>query len=124
MISKEGEIYDHLNKKMIATKHNVRCNSSNLIYCITCSKCNINYIGQTKRKIKDRLREHIYHTQKKHNTTDVNYHFNLVGHGIDQMKVHIVDFIYEHPESKWLKAYAIQLSSIGFIKYTARPLTA
>ena len=73
---------------------------SNLIYCITCSKCNIKYIGQTKHKIKERIREHIYHTKKQHSTTDVNYHFNLVGHGLDEMKVHIVDFIYEHSDSK------------------------
>ena len=100
MISKSGEIDNQSTKRRVITKHNVTCNSSNLIYCISCDQCNIKYIGQTKRKIKERLREHIYHINRKHATSDVTHHFNLEGHGIDNLKVHIVDFIYEHPDSK------------------------
>ena len=58
------------------------------------------YVGQTKRKIKDRLREHIYGI-KNQKEGDVSYHFNTNGHrGTKDMKVYILDFIYEHPESK------------------------
>ena len=80
-------------------KKNVTCNSSNLIYCIECTKCNKRYVGQTKRKIKDRLREHMY-SVKTNKDTDVAYHFNTLNHSVDDMKVYILDFIYSHPESK------------------------
>ena len=105
MISTDGTIKNHQNNKTFASKHNVCCNSSNVIYCIECQKCNVQYVGQTKRKIKDRLREHIYHTGKNTQCSDVPYHFNLEGHSIERdMKVHIIDFIYEHPESKKAKS--------------------
>jgi hypothetical protein len=35
------------------------CNSSNCVYIITCTKCNVQYIGETGRKINLRLSEHI-----------------------------------------------------------------
>ena len=83
----------------IETKHNITCNSSNLIYCIECTKCQHKYVGQTKRKIKDRMREHLYGI-KKQKDTDVSYHFNTNGHkGKHDMKVYILDFIFAHPES-------------------------
>ena len=91
-------------KRQFNTKRNITCNSSNLIYCIECTKCNKKYVGQTKRKIKERLREHIYGI-KKQKETDVSYHFNTNGHhGIHDMKVYILDFIHAHPESKRAKS--------------------
>ena len=99
MLKRDGQVKTHHNKTY-PTKHNITCNSSNLIYCIECTECNIKYVGQTKRKIKDRIREHIHSVKKNNLTSDVPYHFNLEGHNIDKMRVHIVDFIYEHPDSK------------------------
>ena len=47
----------------------------------------------------------IYHTGKNTQCSDVPYHFNLEGHLIERdMKVCIIDFIYEHPESKKTKS--------------------
>ena len=101
MLCTKGSITDLRNNASYTTKHNITCNSSNLIYCIECKKCNKQYVGQTKRKIKDRIREHIYHTKKDTNSSDVPYHFNSNGHcGEQDMTIHILDFIYEHPESK------------------------
>ena len=40
-------------------KFNVCCNSSNLIYCLTWSTCEKQYVGMTKRKLKQRLYEHL-----------------------------------------------------------------
>ena len=100
LLNKEGKIKPNgENKRKYETKHNITCNSSNVIYCIECTKCQKRYVGQTKIKIKERLREHIYgiKTQKE---TDVSYHFNTEGHrGRHDMKVYILDFIYCHPES-------------------------
>ena len=95
IVQKEG--------RKFSSKRDVTCNSSNVIYCIECTRCNKRYVGQTKRKIKDRLREHIYGI-KNQKDTDVSYHFNTNGHcGAKDMKVHIMDFVYMHPESEKAK---------------------
>ena len=98
LLDKTGNITQE--GRQMTSKHNITCNSSNVIYCIECKKCNHRYVGQTKRKIKDRVREHLYgiKTQKD---TDVSYHFNTNGHrGKRDMKVYIIDFIHAHPESR------------------------
>jgi hypothetical protein len=35
------------------------CNSTNLVYLLTCNKCSLQYVGQTGRKLKTRITEHI-----------------------------------------------------------------
>jgi len=43
----------------IRTIHDhIDCNSKNLIYMIHCLCCNKQYIGETKRRLKDRFNEH------------------------------------------------------------------
>ena len=43
----------------IRTIHDhIDCNSKNLIYMIHCLRCNKPYIGETKRRLKDRFNEH------------------------------------------------------------------
>jgi len=43
----------------IRTIHDhIDCDSKNLIYLIHCLRCNKQYIGETKRRLKDRLNEH------------------------------------------------------------------
>ena len=79
------------------------------------------YVGQTKRKLKDRLREHIYGI-KKQKETDVSYHFNTNGHkGIHDLKVYILDFIYSHPELNRAKSLrnTIELNWISRLRTSA-----
>ena len=98
LLDKSGNIQS--DNKNIESKWNITCNSSNVIYCIECTRCQKRYVGQTKRKIKERLREHLYNI-KKDNKTDMSYHFNTNQHkGECDMKVYILDFIYEAPDSK------------------------
>ena len=104
LLTKTGSITSKTTKEKFTTKHNVTCNSSNLIYCIECKKCNIQYVGQTKRKIKERVREHIYHTNKGILSSDVPHHFSGKTCSPNDMMVHILDFTYEHPDSKRAKS--------------------
>ena len=39
-------------------KSNLICETKNLIYMIQCNRCNLQYIGETKRRLKDRFNEH------------------------------------------------------------------
>ena len=39
------------------TSH-ITCNTKNLIYMLQCNRCHLQYIGETKRRLKDRFNEH------------------------------------------------------------------
>ena len=43
--------------------HNVNCQSKNVIYQLECKVCNEKYIGETKRKLHTRIKEHLRATQ-------------------------------------------------------------
>ena len=93
----------YLNTKF-ETKRNVTCKSSNLIYCITCKVCKKQYVGQTKNRLMDRFGAHITDI-KNNNNKDVSRHFNSINHnGFTDMKIHIVEFIHAHPDSKFAAA--------------------
>lgn len=55
----------------------LNCESKNMIYCIECILCDTKYIGCTARRIKDRIREHIYGATHKMalNVSNVSRHF-------------------------------------------------
>ena len=100
ILNKQGEIKSKTMEMNHTTKHNTTCNSSNVIYCIECKTCNTQYVGQTKRKIKERIREHLLTIKKNHGRNDVTTHFNLCDHhGIEDVQVYILVFIYRHPDS-------------------------
>ena len=62
------------------------CNSKDVIYLINCNRCNALYIGQTGRKLKERLNNHRsdIRTYKK---TAIAYHFNNPKHTIENLKI-------------------------------------
>ena len=39
------------------TSH-ITCNTKNLIYMVQCNRCHLQYIGDTKRRLKDKFNEH------------------------------------------------------------------
>lgn len=66
------------------------CTTRNLIYCITCTSCGKLYIGETKRMLAERFREHLRDIKKKSVTSPVAQHFNLSGHSIDDIQVSVL----------------------------------
>ena len=56
------------------------CLTTNVVYLITCLKCNIQYVGETKRPLQKRMYEHIRSIDKFGNpsvqATPVGEHFN------------------------------------------------
>ena len=100
-IDKSGKITINKNTSR-ETKKNIVCSSSNVIYCIECKCCGKRYVGETKRTLQKRITEHIKDIEhKRYGKSEVAYHFNKPGHKQDKdMKVYILEFIYEHPDSK------------------------
>jgi len=78
----------------------ITCKITNVIYCITCRKCNIQYIGQTSREFGQRIYEHVYsvaHPTTKR--TPVSGHFSKNGHTSSDLKFSVVEWIKGDPSS-------------------------
>ena len=100
-LNTSGRISCTATKRSYMAKFNVTCKSSNLIYCITCTKCKIQYVGQTKNRLMDRFQGHFYNIGHNRPMSEIGKHFNSVGHnGLDDVEIHIVDFIHAHPHGQ------------------------
>ena len=56
-------------KKYCVINHTPRpltCSSSNIIYLISCSRCGIQYVGETEQTLRDRMNGHRYTVRKRH----------------------------------------------------------
>ena len=101
LIDKSGKIESCYSNRTYNSKIRVDCKSNNIIYCITCNLCKIQYVGQTKRRLMDRFQGHFYKISIKDTEDAVGRHFSHSTHsGFNSMTIHIVDFIYAHPESE------------------------
>ena len=74
-------------------RHHITCSSSNLVYLIQCNKCNVQYIGETKRHLSDRFGEHsraiekAIAKQQNDQPTAVADHFTLPGHSMNNIEL-------------------------------------
>ena len=67
------------------------CESECVIYALTCSICrDAIYIGQTKRRVADRFREHINSVTSNSGISTVSDHFNLPGHSRNNMRISVL----------------------------------
>ena len=57
-------------------KHHFTCTSSHLIYCISCSRCGMLYIGKTGRCLRSRFGEHRRSVTSNDANQSVARHFN------------------------------------------------
>jgi len=63
------------------------CTTKNIVYCITCTKCGKLYIGETKRMLRERFREHLRDIRISNMVSPVAQHFNSRDHNIDDITV-------------------------------------
>lgn len=74
-------------------RHSFSCNSTNLIYLITCTKCRKQYVGLTTKTLRERINHHrtsIHTKQKRY----INNHFNFPDHSIKNLSVQPIDTIH------------------------------
>ena len=67
-------------------KHNCDCNSFNIVYLITCLKCELQYVGETKNKLRDRMNglRSVVHLNKD---TPIGIHFNSPNHNLTHLRI-------------------------------------
>jgi hypothetical protein len=64
------------------------CSTRGVIYLTTCSKCLKQYVGQTGRKLIDRIKEHLNCICLQKEVTGV--HYNFVGHNHTNFQVQVI----------------------------------
>ena len=74
------------------TRHHT-CQDENLVYIVECSKCRLQYIGETKHTAEKRWAEHLGYVRNKRLDQATGAHFNLPGHKIDHMKFSVLEKI-------------------------------
>ena len=72
------------------------CSTTNVIYLISCAKCDQQYVGETKRKVSERLSGHRSSIKKQANAF-IARHFNLPGHTMDDIKIQPIEHITQRP---------------------------
>ena len=100
LLNKSGKITYTYTDEVFPTMKNVSCRSSNLIYCITCSVCLIQYVGQTSRRIQDRFQGHFGDITRDTKDKCIPQHFNSKNHrGIKDIQITVLEFIKKSPRS-------------------------
>ena len=74
----------------------VCCKDKNIIYCIGCDICPMQYIGETDRSLQDRFSEHKGYVANHHLNKATGFHFNSKGHTLHHMKVTIVEKLFSN----------------------------
>ena len=76
-------------ERSITITDRFKCTSANVIYCLTCTYCKKLYIGETRRRSGDWLREHLRDVEKydKDASKPVARNFNLPNHPKEHMAV-------------------------------------
>lgn len=64
---------------------------NNVVYKISCKDCNATYVGQTKRLLKNRIKEHYRHITRNTDQNSVITDHRLSGHEFDWDNIDILD---------------------------------
>ena len=90
-----GQIFSKKVGRKFSSKRKVCCKSHNIVYCLTCKICGLQYVGQTKRTFHERLYEHFRDILNKTPDKPLGRHFDLPSHSPDvtQIRSHILAFI-------------------------------
>ena len=69
------------------------CKTENVIYLLECNKesCKQQYIGETEREVKERIKEHISYAKNKTINKATGNHFNQPGHSFNNMRFTVVE---------------------------------
>ena len=88
----------HASNVRVEVNTAVTCNTPNVIYCISCNHCDKQYIGETKRPLKDRFAEHRGYVNREVVSKATGEHFNSSGHSISDMRIQIVEKMFTRDE--------------------------
>lgn len=78
----------HYNGTTFKTKGDNNCQTRSVIYAIKCPTCNLLYIGETGRKVKERIYDHMYNLKRKNRNIPLTKH--LVDHDVSNTELRFI----------------------------------
>ena len=72
----------------------VNCQSKNIIYCVFCDKCSVQYVGESERTLQARFSEHKGYVMNTHLNKATGAHFNEKAHKVSDMRVVILEKVF------------------------------
>ena len=81
-------------KRNFGISNHLDCNSSNIIYLISCLKCNKQYVGETTQPLKARFQGHSSDVRLSKDTP-VGQHFSSDGHDISDLTIVAIEQILD-----------------------------
>ena len=101
--------------------HYIDCNFKNVIYMLQCNHCHKQYIGETKRSIRDRFNEHRRPVDKQTNSskpTTLSEHFLYKNHNATDMQLIPLELLQSNRDSvrKAIEAYIKPLNLMDIRK--------
>ena len=72
---------------------NLTCDSKNVIYLVSCKKCQLQYIGSTTTEFKVRFRNHKSSMVTNKKSCEVAIHFNSISHSLQDFSFQCIDQI-------------------------------
>jgi hypothetical protein len=79
---------------------NLSCNSKNIIYLISCKKCNLQYVGETERELRQRTTDHRSNI-RTNKITPIGRHFNSTNHTSLDLHIIAIEKIREINNKRW-----------------------
>ena len=67
------------------------CQSHDVVYLITCRRCQIQYVGQTSNSVHIRFQQHLRDIRQNNEYKAVSQHFNLPHHRLTDVRLTVVD---------------------------------
>ena len=108
LLDTSGTLICHATGEKHQSMRNISCQSSNLIYCMSCRTCEKQYVGQTKRKLYLRFQGHFYNIKVKKQSDAIGMHFSQADHrGTSDMIIRVMEFISLPPQS--MRSLALRL---------------
>ena len=98
----------HKITKITKVPKHITCELSDIVYLITCKKCDKYYVGETGRPFRKRIYEHKLSVSKPKETriTPVSKHFTEKGHSVREMQFSLLEWCslkYNTPKSEHRK---------------------
>ena len=83
-------------------KATANCQYRNVVYVIECTKCSIQYVGETENTLRVHLTSHRSDIRHKCTEKPVARHFNLVDHSINYLTIMVIETIHRE-DAKYTK---------------------
>ena len=101
ILNTTGKITSDSNGRSYTSLKHVNCQSSNLIYLITCDGCGIQYVGQTKNRLLTRFQGHFNDIEHDRDITVARHLNRCLSNSINNttFKITILSFINSPPDS-------------------------